>query len=181
MAAPVVGPKRLELERRLARRAVEGDQAAFVALFEAHHREVHRIGRAVTGDDEAAKDVVQETFLKVYRGLPRWRGASSLRTWIFRIAVRSAIDQRRWASRHVATLESEREPYHDPRASMNDALAMQRVRELAERLEGQQGLILRLRLLGDLSNAEIAEALGLSPANVRMQTTKALRRLKELL
>jgi DNA-directed RNA polymerase specialized sigma24 family protein len=51
---------------------------------------------------------------------------------------------------------------------LEDALALRRVQELAERLPGQQGLILRLRLLGDLTNAEIAEALGLTAPNVRM-------------
>jgi RNA polymerase sigma-70 factor (ECF subfamily) len=177
----MAGPGSLEGERRLASQAAAGDQAAFVALFETHHREVYRIGRAVTGDDETAKDVVQETFLKVYRGLPGWRGAASLRTWIHRIAVRAAIDERRRSSRHVAALDSAEEPHHDPRARMDDGLALQRVQELAERLEGQQGLILRLRLLGDLSINDIADTLGLDPANVRMQTTKAVRRLRELL
>jgi RNA polymerase sigma factor (sigma-70 family) len=169
------------MERRLAREAAEGDESAFVALFEIHRREVYKIARAVTGDPEAAKDAVQETFLKVHEGLPRWRGDCSFRTWIFRIAVRAAIDQRRRSARHRAAGVFVQEPSHDPRAQLDDALALRRVQELAEQLEGQQGLILRLRLLGDLTNVEIAEALGLSPPNVRMQLTKAVRRLRELL
>jgi RNA polymerase sigma factor (sigma-70 family) len=70
---------------------------------------------------------------------------------------------------------------HDPSVRLEDALALRRVQELAERLPGQQGLILRLRLLGDLTNVEIAEALGLTAPNVRMQVSKAVRRLRELL
>jgi len=168
-------------EQRLARKAADGDQTAFVTLFEAHQRAVYRIGAAVTGDHEAAKDVVQETFLKVYRGLGAWRGDAALRTWIHRIAVRCAIDQQRGSARYARTLPPGREPVHDPRPGLEDAIALRRLREMAEKVSGQQGLVLRLRLLGDLTNAEIAAALGLTPANVRMQMSKAIRRLREML
>ena len=178
MTAFADGP---ETERQLARAAAGGDEAAFVTLFEAHRREVYRIARAVTGDPEAAKDAVQETFLKVHEGLPRWRGASSFRTWIVRIAIRAAIDQKRRGARHRSTGPMLPEPAHDPRPRIEDDLALRRVQELAGRLEGQQGLILRLRLLGGLSNVEIADALGLGAPNVRMQLSKAVRRLRELL
>ena len=170
-----------EMETRLARQAAAGDPAAFAALFEAHRREVYKIARAVTGDAEAAKDALQETFLKVHEGLPRWRGTSTLRTWIFRIAVRAAIDQRRRAARHSSRRAEALEPTYDPSLQLDAAAALRRVQELAERLPGQQGLILRLRLLGDMTNPDIAEAMGLSAANVRMQLSKAVRRLRELL
>lgn len=170
-----------EWERQLAREAAAGDSSAFAALFEAHRHEVYKIARAVTGDAELAKDAVQETFLKVYEGLSRWRGASSLRTWIFRIAVRASIDQRRRSARHTRGHEPVDQVSHDPSVRLEDAFALRRVQELAERLPGQQGLILRLRLLGDLTNVEIAEALGLTAPNVRMQVSKAVRRLRELL
>lgn len=171
-----------EAQHRLARQAAAGDESAFVALFEIHRREVYRIARAVTGERELARDAVQETFLKVHEALPRWRGDSAFRTWIFRIALRAAIDQRRRSSRHRrghGPLEAE--PAHDPRVPMEDMLALRRVQELAERLPGQQGLILRLRLLGGLTNAEIGDALALQPANVRMQLSKAIGRLREML
>ena len=170
-----------EAQRRLAREAAGGDEAAFVALFEIHRHEVYRIARAVTGDRETARDALQETFLKVHEALPRWRGDCTFRTWIFRIAVRAAIDQRRRASRHRGAAAPAVEPAYDPRVSMEDALALQRVQEMAEGLPGQQGLILRLRLLGELRNADIAEILGLQPANVRMQLSKAVSRLREML
>jgi RNA polymerase sigma-70 factor (ECF subfamily) len=167
-------------DRRRAQEALAGDEGA-TALFEAHRREVYRVARAVTGDHEAARDAVQDTFLRVFRGLPRWRGESSLRTWIVRIAVRTAVDQRRRSSRHALATNSRREPSHDPRAQIDHALALRRVQELAGGLDGQQGLILRLRLLGGLDNREVAEALGLREPNVRMQLTKAIRRLREKL
>jgi RNA polymerase sigma factor (sigma-70 family) len=170
-----------EADRRLATDAASGDEAAFAAIFERHRDEVYRIARAVAGDRETALDAVQETFLKVHEGLGRFRAASSLRTWIVRIAVRAAIDQRRRARRHPAASATAREPSHDPRARLDDELAFERVRELSGRLPGQQGLILRLRLLVGLTNSEIAETLKLQEPNVRMQVSKAVKRLREML
>ena len=168
-------------ETQLARAAAGGDEAAFAALFERHRREVYKIARAITGDADVARDALQETFLKVYEGLPRWREDCALRTWIVRIAIRAAIDQRRRGARNRSAAALVVEPAYDPRTRLEDAVALRRIQELAERLDGQQALILRLRLLGDLTNAEIAEALGLRPPNVRMQLSKAIRRLRELL
>lgn len=172
---------RRSLEQRLAREAAAGDESAFSALFQQHHQQVYGIARAVTGDPELARDALQETFLKVFRSLRGWRGESTLRTWIHRIAVRCAIDQRRKALRQPAAGPAVPEPHHDPRPELENALALRRVHALAERLGGRQGLILRLRLLGGLTNNEVASVLGLDAANVRMQLSKAVRRLRSML
>jgi RNA polymerase sigma-70 factor (ECF subfamily) len=161
--------------------AVVGDEKAFEALFHQYRQDVYRVARAVTGHHESALDAVQEAFFKVHQGLPRWKGESSLRTWIVRIAVRCAIDLRRSALRSREVTQPFTEPSYDPRPGLDAALLRTRLEELAHRLEGQQGLVLRLRLFGDLSNKEIAEQLGIHEPNVRMQLTKALRRLREML
>lgn len=181
MTEVLAPPVALAFERRLARAAAAGDEEAFARLYETHRLAVFRIARAVAGNDETARDVLQDTFLKVHESLSRWRGDSRLRTWIVRIAVRTAIDHRRRAVRHRGPDVDPIEPGHDPRARLDDAVALRQVQALSERLAGQQGLILRLRLLGDLTNAEIAVALGLQEANVRMQLSKAIRKLRELL
>ncbi len=159
-----------------------GDRAdeEFAALYEAHHNAAYRTALAVLGRHEAALDAVQETFLKVHRGLSQWRGESSLRTWIVRIAVRCAIDLQRKANRRRETDESAAEPFHDPRMAIEEALRLARLREVAEGLTGQAGIILRLRLFGGQSNKDIAAHLGLSEANVRVQLSNAVRRLKEM-
>jgi RNA polymerase sigma-70 factor, ECF subfamily len=170
-----------EIEKQVAANAAQGDEAAFASIFEAHRHEVYRIARAVTGDRETALDAVQETFFKVHEGLKRFRGESSLRTWVVRIAVRAAIDQRRRARRHPAGVPFVNEPSHDPRVRMEDALALRSVQELARRLPRQQRLVFLLTLLGGLTNAEIAGALGLREPNIRMHMSNAVRRLREWL
>ena len=167
-------------DRRLIESAAAGDEEAFAALFHRFRNDVYRTARAITGSHEASLDVVQETFLKVHRHLAGWRGDAALRTWIVRIAVRTAIDVRRRAQRRREAV-SDVEPSHDPRAAMDRAALLARLRETMRRLRGSQADVLRLRLLGGYTNREVAEAMGLTEANVRMQLSKAVKRLKEML
>lgn len=168
-------------DREIADRTAGDEEAEFAALYKAHHNAAYRTALAVLGQHEAALDAVQDTFLKVHRGLSLWRGESSLRTWIVRIAVRCAIDLQRKVNRRRETDEATKEPFHDPRLAIEEALRLARLRSVADRLQGQAGIILRLRLFGDQSNKEIAAHLGLSEANVRVQLSNAVRRLKEML
>lgn len=69
----------------------------------------------------------------------------------------------------------------DPRAEIDRSIRLAQVRKLADGLSGQSGLILRLRLFAGQSNQEIASSLSLSEANVRVQLSNAVRRLREML
>ena len=72
-----------------------GDEAAFVTLLERYQRPLVRLARLRVGNDAAAEDVVQETWLAVLAGLARFEGRSSFRTWLFRIAQNRAISRGR--------------------------------------------------------------------------------------
>jgi RNA polymerase sigma factor (sigma-70 family) len=167
-------------DRALAERAAAGDEEAFAVLFHRFRNDVYRAARAITGRHEESLDVVQDTFLKVHRGLSRWDGRASLKTWIVRIGVRAAIDATRRSRRRRESVPA-MEPAHDPRAAMDRAALLARLRDLVGRLRGSQAVVLKLRLFDGRSNEEIAELLSLRESNVRMQMTKALRRLKEML
>lgn len=167
-------------ERKLADRAVAGDEEAFAELFHRHRHDVYRAARAITGRHEESLDVVQDTFLKVHRSLGRWDGRASLRTWILRIATRTAIDAVRKSRRRRESAEAV-EPAHDPRPALERDALVARLRRMAEGLRGSQAVVLKLRVFDGRTNAEIAEILQIAEANVRMQMSKALRRLKEML
>lgn len=79
-----------ETEQQLIRALCDGDEAAFLALVERHQRTMLRVARLYVRSAAAAEDVVQETWLAVLRGLPRFEGRSSLRTWIFHILTKRA-------------------------------------------------------------------------------------------
>jgi len=113
--APQPRPPAEESERARAGRAARGDAEAFAVVFHRHRAVVYRVARSVLGDHEAARDALQDTFLKVHRSLGAWKGEATLRTWIVRIALRTAIDQRRRNARRPRG-DSSGEPSHDPRA-----------------------------------------------------------------
>jgi RNA polymerase sigma factor (sigma-70 family) len=84
-------------ERGLTR---AGDDAAYEALLERFQTPVYQLVCRLIDDPNEAGDVVQDVFLKVFRGVGSFRGQSSLKTWIYRIAVNEAHNRRRWFVRH---------------------------------------------------------------------------------
>ncbi|MCL4847880.1 MAG: RNA polymerase sigma factor [Acidobacteria bacterium] len=79
----------------LVARARDGDVDAFGVLVDRHRRAVHRAALAALGCPGEADDVTQEAFIQAWQALPRFRGESSVRTWLLAIAWRRAIDRRR--------------------------------------------------------------------------------------
>lgn len=78
----------------------EGVEEAYEALIARFQQPVYSLVCRLLNDPSEANDVVQEVFLKVFRSVNSFRGQSSLKTWIYRIAVNEAYNQRRWFSRH---------------------------------------------------------------------------------
>src|ERR1700682_4429939 len=77
-----------------------GQEAAYESLIQRFEQPIYNIISRLLDDPADAADVVQEVFLKVFRNVGTFRGESSLKTWIYRIAVNEARNQRRWFSRH---------------------------------------------------------------------------------
>ena len=80
-----------EEDRRLVQRLLAGDEDAFMRLVKQHHASMLRLAMMYVPSRAVAEDVVQETWLAVLEGLPRFEGRSSLKTWIFRILMNRAI------------------------------------------------------------------------------------------
>src|ERR1700726_4439048 len=81
-------------------RAQSGDSDAFRLLVEQHSRAVFRLAFRMTGNEQDAEDVVQETFLRAYRQLDKYEARSSFATWLFRIASNYSLDLIRSRKRH---------------------------------------------------------------------------------
>jgi RNA polymerase sigma-70 factor (ECF subfamily) len=100
--ADTSGSSALPPEAELLTRLRSGDEATFAAVLDAWSRGMMRAARAYVASDEAAQDVVQETWLAVIRGLDQFEGRSSLRTWAYRILVNIARTQGAKDSRTIA-------------------------------------------------------------------------------
>ncbi len=77
-----------------------GSEEAFAWLIERYHQSIYSLLARTVQDQGDAADLAQEVFVKVFRGIGSFHGESSLRTWIYRIALREASNQRRWWMRH---------------------------------------------------------------------------------
>jgi len=96
-----------EEDRELIQRAQKGDQTAFRRLVERHQRRAFAIALGMVRDENDARELVQEAFIRVYRGLDAFEGGSSFFTWLYRIVTNLAIDLMRKPGRRDAELDDE--------------------------------------------------------------------------
>src|ERR1700733_15208457 len=145
-------------------------------------------------DSAGAADVTQEVFLHVFRGIRGFRGGSSLKTWLYRISVRQALNHRRWCWRHhrmqtsIDTEDSEHNAVlelKDEEATPYEQCAAHETQITVRRALASVGPVFRsaviLRDLEGLSYEEIAEVLEVSVGTVKSRIMRGRRILKEIL
>jgi RNA polymerase sigma-70 factor, ECF subfamily len=176
-------------DEAFAARAAAGDDAAFEALVVRYQHRIFRLACRLTSETDAP-DVVQETFLQIYRHLSTFRGAAQFSTWVYRIATNVSLMLRRARARRPAEPLDEFLPRFDADGKLEgtpDALRItSRVEELLDRQElakKAQAAVDRLpdlyreafvlRDLEELSTAEVAQLLRVDPATVRQRVHRA--------
>jgi len=92
-------------DSKLVAQAIRGCEASFRSLFERYHPEIHAYAWKLCGDAAAADDIAQQTFIKVASSLPSWRPKEPFKPWIYKIALNTARDHLRAASRYRRRLE----------------------------------------------------------------------------
>ncbi len=174
----------------LVRRCVAGDQIACSELVGEHQRMVVQLAMNLLGDRDEALDLSQEVFLRVFRTIHSFRGHSSLRTWIYRIAVNQACNRHRfWRRRHRNDQVSldEHIAVHGDRISGPDVTPERALarKELADqlwaalgRLPFDQRTAVVLREIDGLSYEEIGYSLGVAIGTVKSRLTRARQALR---
>jgi RNA polymerase sigma-70 factor (ECF subfamily) len=179
-------------DSELLQSAREGNATAFDTLIRRHDRFLYRIARSVLLDDYEAEDVVQETFIKAFKGLKNFRGEARLSTWLTRIALNEALARKR-RRRNTVELEAlqhrtnalEPSPMIAPAQDPELSTAQQQIRKLLERaidgLPDSLRTVVVMRDVEELSTAEAARLLGLGEPTVKTRLHRARRMLRELL
>jgi RNA polymerase sigma-70 factor (ECF subfamily) len=180
------GPKRVMGDGldEVAAAARSGDREAFAALVRATYERTYTLAYRLTGNEEDARDVVQETYLRAYRGIDGFRGEARVTTWLYRITANCAATQldRRRRHRHEP-LDAGIEPVDvgsaaDPveRAVATDLRVnlMSAIAELSPRLRA----VVVLRDIYDLPHDAIAAELGISETAAKVRLHRARRVLK---
>jgi RNA polymerase sigma-70 factor (ECF subfamily) len=169
----------------LIRRAQQGDERALRQLFERHRGDVTRIAARLLGPDAELEDVVQESFVQIFRSLPSFQGQSKLTTWIFRVVANVVRMQlRRKRSRpllaHASDERLQREP--DPGGRPDtDAERNERVRALYRHLDALSDKKRTVLVLHDLSGMAAKDIAELVEAPVMTVRTRLFYARKELL
>lgn len=178
-------------EASLVQRCAAGEETACAELVAEHQRMVVQLAVNLLGDREEALDLSQEVFLRVFRTIARFRGQSSLRTWIYRIAINQARNRHRfWRRRHRADQVSldQHMAAHGEFVSAGEARPdrMLAQKELAERLQSaldhlpfDQRTAIVLREIDGLSYDEIAYSLGVAVGTVKSRLTRARHALRQ--
>lgn len=172
-----------------------GSEEAYSWLIDRFHQPVYALVYRMLNDPADAADTTQEVFLKVFRGMRRFQGEASLKTWIYRIAIHEASNHRRWWFRHKGretSMEQEgsrtlalRETFVDPGRTPFERAAEEEVRA---RVETELRLVpepyrtaVILRDIEGLSYEEIAEILQISLGTVKSRLTRGREALKKRL
>jgi RNA polymerase sigma-70 factor (ECF subfamily) len=141
------------------------------------------IARRYVRDPEDAADVAQDALLAAYRHLASFRGDAAFHTWLYRIVATTALGhlrrRRRRAALHAAAGDRERGHASSPEAQVAAAELAARARQAVAGMGAGYADVFRLRFDEDRSEAEIADALGLSIPTVKIRTHRARRRVAD--
>ena len=192
-----VRAKEAEEDRGLIARAQQNDMAAFRLLVERHQRRAFAIALSLVRDENDARELVQEAFLRVYRGLGSFQGGSSFFTWLYRIITNLSIDLIRKPGRQLGDLDDSRLEADESqeadfpflsRVDGGDPADVVRRREIAARL--QQALealpsyhrgVIVMREIEGLSYEEMAQAMGVSKGTIMSRLFHARQKLQKAL
>ena len=180
MASPLI----VEDENGLIEQARHGDRNSFGELASRYYPGVVRVVYRLCGDTRLAEDMAQEAFLRAWLALPSFRPQSSLRNWLYRIAVNATLDVLR--RRKDEPLEDEADRmYPDqtagPETSLIEKERVALLQQAMHSLPEAARSVLILREYGSLSYQEIANLLDIPVGTVMSRLNYARNRLRELL
>lgn len=169
-----------------------GDSGAFRALVERHSRHLFRLAYRMTGHQQDAEDVVQETFLRAYRQLAKFDDRASFGTWIYRIAANCSLDLIRARKRRGAQAEPAEEGAPDPMQALPDPapapdrLAMSgeiesKVAAVLDGLSEMERSAFVLRHYEGMCIDDIGRTLGVQPNAAKHSVFRAVQKLRRAL
>jgi RNA polymerase sigma-70 factor (ECF subfamily) len=173
-----------------------GNEDTYTWLIAHYHQSIYNLVYRILDDPTDAPDTTQEVFIKVFRGMAKFNGASSLKTWMYRIAIHEASNRRRWFFRHKVQELSIEPASEDRSASLRDSLidatespfdtvargqVRARVEQVLQELPERYRTAVVLRDIEGLSYEEIAEMTETSLGTVKSRLVRGREALRKRL
>jgi RNA polymerase sigma-70 factor (ECF subfamily) len=173
-----------EREDELISKAKGGDAASFGALYDLYMPRIYRFVLLRTRQKEDAEDLTHQVFMNAWQNLGRYESRGfPFGSWLYRIATNAVIDHYRTARTHAPLEAIPEEVLSEPSGmgeAVDTAIDLHRVRVMLTKLESDQQNVLLMKFVDDMTNKEIAEALGKTEGAVRVIQHRAIKKLKEL-
>ena len=171
----------------LVKKSQLGDKSAFEELVKRHQDLVFSLSFKLTGNRELANDVAQESFIRAWKAIEKFRGDSTFGTWIYRITVNTAWTLRKKAKKHYSlNIEDTQEPVvidekKDPElVAINSDLSVI-LRKALNQIPLEQRIIVELKNIEGRSHKEIADYLDISVTAAKVRLHRAHQKLRNIL
>ena len=174
--------ERRQRDRELVAACQRGEREAFDELMERYQRDIYRLCFRYVGNPEDAGDMAQETFIRAYKAIGRFRGQSAFSTWLYRIAVNACLNFRSARRPAAAELPAELPDRGESTlVRLEEEERSREVRRAVSELPDRQRATLILKVFHELTHQEVAEILGSSVGTVKANLFHALANLRKRL
>lgn len=174
-------------EHIIINQIIEGDTSAFSTLVDRYKDMVFALALRMLKNREEAEEVAQDTFIKVYKSLTKFKGDSKLSTWIYKVAYNSCLDSIKKNKKYQANV-----PVDDitmPQIkTMNNALdgileaeKSQLIQDCLKQLPSEDSFLLTLFYFEEQSLEEISKVVGITPNNVKVKLFRSRKKLASIL
>lgn len=182
-AAVLTGVRGLQPAQTMAMRLACRDERAFRSFYRTHAAAVFRIARRFSCSDADAEEVVQETFIAVFKTVSSFRGEARLSTWLYRVTVNQALKRARWRRRRRETPDVVLSPQISDRPSpeseiINRQAAQVLLERCLDRIDEKKRVVLVLYELEHLDTRQIAEVLQINRSTVLTRLARGRAELR---
>lgn len=175
-----MGSKPQNQDYQLVQLAVEGNQNAFVALYQKYTQPIYRFCYWQTNDSQTAQDLTQDVFIQMAKSIKNFKNTGSFKNWLYTIAKRQV---NHWIKQKYRLPQSplfdniiDDPEWIDPQ---NIKLKQQAVKTLLTKLTDKERQVISLRFLQEMTVKEVAAKLNLTAANVKVITHRSLKKLRK--
>lgn len=171
-------------DHELVRKSLDGNERAFREIITRYNGVIYAAVRSIMGNSDETDDTVQEIFVKIYKGLPRFKGKARFSTWAYTIARNEAINALNRRKKNLYNIEefnnlaasndTPEEAYSKKESALN-------LENYIKRLDKDYRAVIELRYLADKSYLEVADIMDIPIGTVKTYIHRAKLRLKELM